>query len=142
MHAMDRRPLGVTAFFGLLGEQFVQGRLEDMASRWTYPCPVEVGGRLVVMRSQEAFVGYLAEQRRLARTHGLTGMTPRISAIEMPRSGRFRVWLRWMLHYGDHVEEEDHGVVYFMVAKAGGRLSIEMMDIVHVATDQATAQSA
>jgi hypothetical protein len=139
---MDRRPLGVTAFFSHLGEQFVEGRLEEIADRWTFPCPVEVGGQLVVMREPKVFVAYLVEQRQVALSRGLTGMKPRVSAIEMPRNGRFRVWLRWMLQYGDHVEQMDDGVVYFMSAAPGGRLSVEMMDIVHIATEQAAAQSA
>ncbi len=142
MESRDRRPLGVTAFFGLLGDQFVQGRLEDLASRWAFPCPLEVQGELVVMRSPEVFVTYLGQQRAAALARGLTAMTPRISAIEMPRQGRFRVWLRWVLHYGDHVEEEDHGMVYFVAAAPNGRLTIEMMDVVQLPSNLVSAQSA
>ena len=142
MESRDRRPLGVTVFFTLLGEQFAQGRLEEMTSHWAFPCPVEVDGKLVVMRGAEVFVSFLADRRRTALSQGLTAMTPRISAIEMPRKGRFRVWLRWTLHYGNHAEEEDHGVVYFMAAAWDGRLTIEMMDMVQIPFDQAAAQSA
>ena len=143
MESRDRRPLGVTAFFGLLGEQFVQGRLEEMASHWAFPCPMEVDGQLVVMRSPEVFVTFLAERRRAALSRGLTAMMPRISAIEMPRKGRFRVWLRWVFHYGSQAdEEEDHGMVYFMAAGPDGRLTIEMMDVVHIPVSRAAAQSA
>ena len=113
-----------------------------MASRWAFPCPMEVDGQLVVMRSPEVFEIYLAERRRAALSQGLTAMTPRISAIEMPRQGRFRVWLRWTLHYGDHAVEEDHGMVYFIAAGLNGRLTIEMMDVVQIAVSQAAAQSA
>ena len=142
MEARDKRPLGVTAFFGLLGEQFAQGRLEERASNWTFPCPVEVGGQLVVMRGPEVFVTYLAERRSAALNRGLTAMTPRISAIEMPRNGRFRVWLRWVFLYGDRVEEEDYGMVYFMAAAPDGRLTIEMMDAVQLPVEGLALQSA
>ena len=142
MEARDRRPLGVTAFFGQLGEQFAQGRLEEMAGHWTFPCPIEVGGQLVVMRGPEVFVTYLAQRRAAAMARGLTAMTPRISAIEMPRNGRFRVWLRWVFRFGDHVEEEDHGMVYFMAAAPDGRLTIEMMDAVQLPTEGLALQSA
>jgi hypothetical protein len=140
MVATDRRPLGVTAFFGLLGEAFAAGRLEEMARSWSFPCPIEVHGELVVMRGPEVLQAHLADLR--AALQGLTGMTPRIAAIEMPRSGRFRVWLHWVLHFGDHVEEEDHGTVYFMASLPDGRLTIEMMDVVRLYSDRAKAQIA
>lgn len=142
MEATDKRPLGVTAFFSLLGRQFVQGRLEEMVRYWAFPCPVEVEGQLVVMRNPEVFVTYLAERRATALASGLTDMTPRISAIEMPRKGRFRVWLRWVFRFGDLTEEEDHGMVYFMCSGPDGRLTIEMMDVVQLPSDKAEAQSA
>jgi len=129
----------MTAFFGLLGEHFVAGRLGEAAQAWSFPCPVEIDGELVVMRSPEVFQAYLADQRAVALAAGLTAMTPRVSAIEMPRNGRFRVWLRWVSHFGDRVEEEDHGTVYFMAFRPDGRLTIEMMDIVQLPSMQAAA---
>lgn len=142
MLATERRPLRVTAFFGTMGEQFVAGRLHEFARPWTFPCPVETDGQLVVMRSSEALEAYLAERRRTLIAAGLTAMTPRVSAIEMPRKGRFRVWLRWTLHFGDQAEEENHGTVYFMAFQPDGRLTIEMMDIVQLPPITAAAQSA
>ena len=75
--------------------------------------------------------------------HGPTAIW-RTSAIEMPRKGRFRVWLRWVAHYGERLREEDHGTVYFMAFRPDGRLTIEMMDIVQLPATQtaAAAQSA
>ena len=142
MEASDRRPLGVTSFFGLLGEQFVQGRLEAMAGHWAFPCPVEVSGQLVVMRDPQVFVTYLSGRRDEALSQGLTAMTPRISAIEMPRNGRFRVWLRWRLHFGDRVDVEDHGMVYFMAVASDSRMTIEMMDMVPIPSEETEVRSA
>jgi len=144
MVATDSRPLRMTAFFGLLGEHFVAGRLAEAARAWSFPCPVEIDGQLVVMRSAEVFEAYLAERREVALAAGMTALTPRVSAIEMPRKGRFRVWLRWVTRYGESVQEEDHGTVYFMAFTPDGRLTIEMMDIVQLPTAQtaAAAQSA
>jgi hypothetical protein len=142
MEAASRRPLGVTAFFTLLSQRFVEGRLGEMAASWTFPCPIEINGQLVVMRSPEVLEAHLAKRRAASLAAGLVGMRPRISAIEMPRNGRFRVWLRWVLDFGDHVEEEDHGTVYFMTVSPGGRLTIEMMDVVQLPLAKVTARIA
>lgn len=142
MESTDRRPLGVTAFFGLLGERFVAGQLAEMARSWSFPCPIEVDGQLVVMRSPEVLAAHLADLRAASLAKGLTAMTPRVAAVEMPRNGRFRVWLRWVLHYGDRVEEEGHGTLYFMATTPEGGLTIEMMDLVQLPSEGTAAQTA
>lgn len=144
MVPMDRQPLRMTAFFGLLGEHFVAGRLAEAARVWSFPCPVEMDGQLVVVRSAAAFVAYLADRRDAALAAGLTALTPRVSAIEMPRKGRFRVWLRWVSHFGDRRVEQGHGTVYFLAFQPDGQLTIEMMDIVQLPSPLAipAAQSA
>lgn len=144
MVATEQRPLRVTAFFGDMAAQFVAGRLDEVAQPWTFPCPVEIGGQLVVMRNAEAFEAHLAERRTALMGEGLTALTPRVSAIEMPRQGRFRVWVRWSFHFGDRTQEESHATVYFMASRPDGQLTIEMMDVVQLPSTQAraTAQSA
>ncbi|WP_037280934.1 hypothetical protein [Rubellimicrobium mesophilum] len=142
MEDADRRPLGVTAFFAEMGERFVDGRLEEMASVWSFPCPIEMDGQLVVMHDPGLFRDYLADRRAAALASGMTAMTPRISAIEMPSRSRFRVWLRWLYHFGGHVEEANHGTVYFMAVAPDGCLRIEMMDLVQLPSDQSAARIA
>ena len=144
MVATERRPLRVTAFFVAMGEDFVAGRLGEVVQAWSFPCPVEIDGQLVVMRNSDAFEAYLAQRHSAVLAAGLTALKPRVSAIEMPRKGRFRVWLRWTSHFGDRTQDENHGTVYFMAFRPDGRLTIEMMDLVQLpsADATATAQSA
>ena len=54
----------------------------------------------------------------------------KVAAIEMPRNRRFRVWLRWVRHYGDRVREDECGTVCYLVRDAWGGLAIEMIDMV------------
>ncbi len=126
------RPLAVTAFFAQLGVLFVQGRLAEMTGFWSFPCPVEVGGRLVVMRDPPMLRDYFARRHDQAQVDGLTAMIPRIAAIEMPRQGRFRVWLRWQYEFADLCVPDDAASLYYMARSAGGGLSIEMMDLVRL----------
>ena len=126
------RPLGVTALIARLGELILAGRLEEATRFWSFPCPVEVEGELMVMRDAQALEAFFRHRSELARKAGLLRLIPRIVAIEVPRDGRFRVWLHWIHHFPDRAEEDRTPSVYFMVRRPSGELSIEMMDTVRM----------
>jgi len=126
------RPLAVTSFFTQLGALFVQGRFTEMAAFWSFPCPLEIGGDLVVMRDPAMLADHFAHQHVQARQDGLTAMIPRIAAIEMPRQGRFRVWLRWQYEFADLCVPDEAASLYYMARTSRGGLTIEMMDLVRL----------
>jgi hypothetical protein len=135
-------PLSATALVARLGELFLAGRLQEVTELWSFPCPVELGGELRVMRNAEELLGFFQHRLDRAQAVGLTGLVPRIIAIEMPRKHRFRVWFRWIHRYGDHEMEEEHSSVFYLHRKPLGNLSIEMMDIVRLPDVAAVAKSA
>jgi hypothetical protein len=132
-------PLSVTALMTRLGQLFMADRLEEATRFWTFPCPVEVAGELTVMPDARALEGFFRRRRELAREMGLLDMTPHVIAVEVPRDGRFRAWLRWRYAFADRTEEDSHASVYFMVRKRSGALVIEMMDIVRVPAELSPA---
>lgn len=132
MRVPSPRPIGVTALFERLGECFVQGRLAEAAGFWSFPSPIMIDGHLEVMRRPSDLIAFMAAGRGVALAAGLVALRPLVVAIEMPRLGRLRVWLRWCYDFHDRTEEETHGSVYYMVRSSDGRLSIEMMDIVAI----------
>ncbi|MBP1805379.1 hypothetical protein [Rubellimicrobium aerolatum] len=128
----DRTSLPVSALFARLGELFSQGDVAGMAALWTLPCPVEVEGGLVILRSRAMLEAVLSIRCAQARVAGLRRATPRIAAIEMPRRGRFRVWLRWEYEFpGGPLVADRFGSVYYLARTSQGGLTIEMMDVVH-----------
>ncbi|TNC71502.1 hypothetical protein [Rubellimicrobium roseum] len=127
----SRKPLGVTDLFTRMGQDFVAGRFRAMTEPWIFPCPVEMDGHLVVMRSPEDLEDYFRRRFAAHKSAGIRTMAPRISAIEVPRQGRFRVWLRWIGHYDDHQEEDDYVALYYLKQQALDSPRIEMMDVVH-----------
>lgn len=130
MDGSSGRKMTVSALFAHLGRLFVEGRTREMTGYWSFPCPVEVNGSLVVMRDAPALEEFFAAKRAAAREVGLTGFAPRIAAIEMPRQGRFRVWIRWAHTFGNVCLLDENGSVYYLARRHGGALTIEMMDIV------------
>ena len=136
------RPLAVTPLFARLGQLFVQGRLSEMTQHFAFPCPIETEGGLVVMPNPKVLEAFFATQRSSAMLAGMTQMDPRIAAIEMPRKGRFRVWLRWEYVFSDVHVLDDYGSVYYLTQKPWGELMIEMVDSVRVPPYAVQAQSA
>jgi hypothetical protein len=135
-------PLSATALIARLGDLFMAGRLNEVTELWSFPCPVEVGGELRVMRDAEELLGFFQRRLDRAKAAGLIALVPRVIAIEMPRKHRFRVWFRWVYHYADREQEEEHSSVFYLHRKPLGNLSIEMMDIVRLPDVAIEAKSA
>lgn len=128
---MDARGwrLGVTAFFGRLGDLFVADRLRELADLHALPCPVEADGEMRALRDLPEFLEFFAALRRRLLAGGAVEMRPHVCAIEVPRNGRFRVWLRWKRRFEDgRIEDiQDEAAVYYLAQGPRGRLLIEMM---------------
>ena len=139
MRATSTKRLPVEALLSHLGELFVAGRLREITRFWSFPCPVELEGELIVMQDADALEAFLRRRREEARQNGLRAMTPRITAVEVPRGGRFRVWLRWSYLLGDRLQEDVNPSLYYMLRKPSGELSIEMMELVRVPNEARSA---
>lgn len=132
MRTTGAKPLGATELITRLGELFVAGRLREATEFWTFPCPIEEAGELLVMRDADALEAFLRRRRKAAGEAGLLAMTPRIIALEVPRNDRFRVWLRWLYRYPTHAEEASDTAVYYIHRRPSGELTIEMMDVARI----------
>ncbi len=124
MDGTGLRPLGVSALFGRLGQLFAQECLRGMTEFWAYPCPVEVNGSLVVMRDSTALERFYARRRLGPQEAGLVALEPQIIAVEIPRNGRFRVWLRWRHVFADSAVTEEDVSLYYMTRRPCGALII------------------
>lgn len=69
------------------------GRHEDLAREYLYPYPVYMAGRQQVLRSPCEMQVSLRRLQTMKQALGVTRMEARVRAIELPRKGRFRVWV-------------------------------------------------
>lgn len=70
-----------------------EGRCRELSGLYLYPCPVYLSGIQHVMhgrKDMEQALSRLAQQ--LCRT-GVVRMEATLAAVELPRQGRFRVWV-------------------------------------------------
>lgn len=113
-----------------MGELFMSGRLDEMSAMWTFPCPVEIGGELVVLRDPQQLRTYFASLRAAALAAGVLRLAPSVIAVEIPRGDRFRAWIRWVRHLRGGAREMDaFGSLYYLVRRPSGALAIEMMEL-------------
>ena len=76
----------------------LEGRVDDLVREVLFPFALYVGGAWMIFASGDALAQYLAETLKSRPDRGIVRLTTRVVAMDMPRDGRFRVW----------VEHSDH----------------------------------
>lgn len=93
---------GVKPMYSRVSEHFVNradrlilGQLDELVMDYVYPLPMHlVANRIVLRNPQEARAVFgLLREELLER--GVLRLRPMVSAMDIPRAGRFRVWVDW-----------------------------------------------
>lgn len=71
----------------------VTDRFEDLAREFLYPFALYHGERQRVVSCAEELVTIFAQLRNDQRARGVVRVDTRVTAVDLPRHGRFRVWL-------------------------------------------------
>lgn len=71
------------------------GDLDDLVKDYTFPVPVDLLATRVIVRSAKESRAMLALQRKVMLERGVTKLEPVVKAVDLPRAGRFRVWVDW-----------------------------------------------
>lgn len=85
----------VTALLRSRSEKLLNGQLDELAANYVYPLPVHLGPSLVIVRSATEARSILAFLREALAKRGVFAVQPKVVAIDLPRAGRFRVWVDW-----------------------------------------------
>ncbi len=85
----------VSAHLRQRADQFMNGSLDDMVEAYRYPLPLYLGDRRVIVRSPQEARAILVLLRSALHARGVVSLQPKVSAIDIPRDGRFRVWVDW-----------------------------------------------
>ncbi|NBZ88513.1 hypothetical protein [Stagnihabitans tardus] len=103
------------------------GRMQELAEEYVYPLPIYVAGRQEVMRDAEEMVTTLTRLAAIQKSKGVAKVDLLLDALEMPRHGRFRIWLTHINRDArGEIVEQGQLVHYCRVTEAG--IKIEMSD--------------
>lgn len=108
--------------------RFWQADFAGLLTVFALPLGVQLGERMDVFRDpQDLALAFHSYRLRLA-AHGVTGLSGRVTAVELPRGGRFRVWFAV-----DHIRatgrdrEADRMILYCRQHPEG--LRVELMHL-------------
>lgn len=77
------------------GELLLSGQIDRLVADFVYRLPVFLNDtRLVITSPDQAWVIF-DHLRRAYADRGVVKLLPKVSAIDLPRAGRFRVWVDW-----------------------------------------------
>ncbi len=71
----------------------MSGKFRELAEEYLYPLPVYLGGRQQVLRNKAEMETALRRLSVIAKSSGITRIDATVRALELPRAGRFRVWI-------------------------------------------------
>lgn len=122
----------VLAHFQVQSDLLLAGALEGFGAMFTLPLPIHYPGGLTVVRP-EAGADFLMRMRNELVHRGIVGMRPVIAAMELPRAGRFRVWIDWQEITASGAAIPGSRIVYFCRNSVDG-LRTEMMQYTHLSS--------
>lgn len=85
----------ITSHLQRRGELLLSGQVEVLMSDFDLPLPVFLGSRRLVIASRDQGWQVFDHLRKAYVESGVVALCPKVTAIEVPRAGRFRVWVDW-----------------------------------------------
>lgn len=120
-------------------ESLLAGELEPFIEGFSFPLPVYVptGQVFLVSKEQARIIANVLRTSLLDR--GVVAMHPKVTATELPRGGRFRVWVEW--HDMAMPSGQTHltSGIYYLKVREGG-LRTEMISYESVSMPEVYAK--
>jgi hypothetical protein len=76
-------------------ELLLSGQFDAMIACYHFSLPVFLPTGMMLLRSAEDARAVLGLMRDALRERGVVALRPQINAVDLPRAGRFRVWVDW-----------------------------------------------
>lgn len=105
---------------------FREGRIEEMLDDCDYPLGVQGPDGLTALPDRAAYRAWLQGWKRELGTRNMQEEKLRIHTLELPRAGRFRVWIERCFE-NENAERVDLNVIYYCRLDAPQPL-IEMIE--------------
>lgn len=85
----------IMALLRTRSENLLSGDLDALLRGFSYPLPIFVPSRRLVLENVEQARSVCELIRTALAERGVIALHPKVTAMEMPRGGRFRVWVDW-----------------------------------------------
>lgn len=85
----------VSALLRHRADLLLQGRIDELVSGYLCPLPVDLRDQRLIVRTAAEGRAILSLLRAALLARGVVALRPTVVAIDLPRGGRFRVWVDW-----------------------------------------------
>lgn len=134
-----RMNVAVHALIARQADLLFRGDTAAMLTAFDLPLAAQHGDEMLVMATPDQFSDVMAGHRSAVIAVGVTGFRARLTAIELPRRGRFRVWVDLDHLRGDAVDQgADQFVLYCRQVRA--EIRVELIDCLRLSTAMVAAQ--
>jgi hypothetical protein len=120
---------------------FNSGDFLSITEHVVFPLPVQVDGQLIVFQDAAQLAAGLAAYHTANVEQDLRPSIPHIVAIDLPRNGRFRLWVDWVYGNGPQSDQIRTKNLYYCSA-IGNRIQIEMVQYLRLAATGPMMQKA
>lgn len=106
---------------------FRQGRLDEMLDDCEFPLAIQDTRGMQVVKSRAQYLAWLQKWRERILRRRLSETKLSISAVELPRDRRVRVWVTRTWENAEMTDRIDISVIYY--CRCAPRLIIEMIEL-------------
>ena len=92
----------------------LSGRIEDYCREYPVPTPIYLQDKLLPITSSDQMLQAANHLRKLFLRRGVLHIQPKVAAVELPRKGRFRVWVNWLEFAQDSVNNAASQSIYYL----------------------------
>lgn len=85
----------VSAHLRHRADLLLQGRIDELVTAYHCPLPVELGDKRLIVCTVDEGHAMLTLLRTALLARGVVALRPTVVAMDLPRAGRFRVWVDW-----------------------------------------------
>jgi hypothetical protein len=120
----------------LMAEQY-----DRILADYCFPLPVHLDTSRVIVRNPDEAAAMLRLQRTAFLERGVVALTPCVTAMDLPRGGRFRIWVDWHELTVSEQGPLQSKVIYYCRQVPGG-FRIEMVDYTRLSMPELHTQFA
>ncbi|MDM7933359.1 hypothetical protein [Tabrizicola sp.] len=117
------------------------GCLDELVADYVFPVPVELLSTRVIVRTPEEGRAMLDLWHRTLRDRGVVGLQSKVVALDVPRGGRFRIWVDYHEVIPGQEASLFSSVLYYCSTTATG-FQIEMVSYPRLSTPELNPQFA
>jgi hypothetical protein len=111
---------------------FNAGDIAPIADCASYPLPIQMDGNLTLFRTREDMISALTHYRAQNIAQGFAPSRAQVVAVDLPRKGRFRLWVDWHYDTRDAPPRPRTQNIYYCVM-INGQITVEMVQYLRFA---------